>query len=88
MRTHTRLPVAPVSAADVRFFAADGTVLGAEHREIGEFTWLGTLDPDVAAIEVHTTLRATVAGEHVVGCSGAGPLPARRCAASRPSTSS
>ena len=44
--THTRLPVAPVSAADVRFFAADGTVLGAEHREIGEFTWLGTLDPN------------------------------------------
>ena len=72
VRTHTRLPVAPVSSADVRFFAADGTVLGAEHREIGEYTWLGTLDPAVASIEVHTTLRATAAGEHVVGCSGPG----------------
>ena len=36
------------SSADVRFFAADGDVLGAEHREIGEFTWLGTLEPAVA----------------------------------------
>jgi beta-glucosidase len=72
VRTHTRAPVAPVNAADVRFFAADGTVLGAEHREIAEFTWLGTLDPAVKAIEVHATLRATVAGEHVVGCAGTG----------------
>ena len=38
---HTRLPVADVGSADVRFLDADGTVLGAEHREIGEFTWLG-----------------------------------------------
>jgi beta-glucosidase len=47
-------------------------VLGAEHREIGEFTWLGSLDPAVRAIEVHTTLRAEGAGEYVVGCSGPG----------------
>ena len=47
-------------------------MLGAEHREVGEFTWLGTLDPAVAAIEVHTTLRADAAGEYVVGCSGPG----------------
>ena len=72
MRAHTRLPVAPVSAADVRFFAADGTVLGAEHREIGEFTWLGSLDPAVQAIEVHTTLRAEHTGTHTIGCSGPG----------------
>ena len=49
-----------------------GTVLSAEHREVGEFTWLGTLDPRVAAIEVHTTLRAERAGEHLVGPSGPG----------------
>ena len=72
VRAYTRLPVANVKAADVRFFAADGTVLGAEHREVGEFTWLGTLDPAVAAIEVHTTLRADAAGEYTVGCSGPG----------------
>jgi beta-glucosidase len=72
VRTSTRLAVADVRSADVRFLAADGTVLGAEHREVGEFTWLGTLDPRVAAIEVHTVLRAQEAGEHVVGASGAG----------------
>ena len=72
VQTHTRPPVAEVSSADVRFLAADGTVLGAEHRETGEYTWMGTLDPAVAAIEVHTTLRATVAGEHLIGCSGPG----------------
>ena len=72
VHTHTRPPVAEVSSADVRFLAADGTVLGAEHRETGEYTWMGTLDPAVAAIEVHTTLRATVAGEHLIGCSGPG----------------
>ena len=72
VRAYTRLPVANVKAADVRFIAADGTVLRAENREVGEFTWLGTLDPAVAAIEVHTTLRADAAGEYTVGCSGPG----------------
>jgi beta-glucosidase len=72
VRAYTRLPVAAVKSADVRFFSEDGTVLGAEHREIGEFTWLGSLDPAVRAIEVHTTLRAEGAGEYVVGCSGPG----------------
>ena len=47
VRAYTRLPVADVKSADVRFFAEDGTVLGAEHREVGEFTWLGSLDPAV-----------------------------------------
>ena len=39
--------------------------------------------PGAAAIEVHTTLRAERAGEHVIGCSGVGPPPARRSTASR-----
>jgi beta-glucosidase len=72
VRTSTRLAVADVRSADVRFLDAGGTVLDAEHREIGEFTWLGTLDPAVAAIEVHTSLRAERAGEYIVGCSGPG----------------
>ena len=72
VRTYTRLPVADVRSADVRFLDASGTVLAAEHREVAEFTWLGTLDPAVAAIEVHTTLRAETTGEHVIGCSGPG----------------
>ena len=71
MRAHTRLPVADISA-ELRFFDADDQLLSSEHRDVGEFTWLGTLDPAVAAIEVHTTLTADRAGEYVVGCSGAG----------------
>ena len=77
VRPHTRLPVADVSA-EVRFLGADGAVLAGERRETGEYTWLGSFAPapvaveDVAAIEVHATLRAEAAGEYVVGCSGAG----------------
>jgi beta-glucosidase len=72
VRPGTRPPVADVTSADVRFLDAGGTVLGAEQREVGAFTWMGTLDPAVAAIEVRTVLRAGEAGEYVVGCSGPG----------------
>jgi beta-glucosidase len=71
VRTHTRLPMAEVSA-EVRFIAGDGSVLGTEQREIGEFTWLGSLPAGAIAVEVHTTLHADAAGEYVVGCSGEG----------------
>ena len=69
VRTYTRLPVADVSA-EVRYLAADGRVLSTEQRETGEFAWMGSLEADV--IEVHATVRAERAGEHVIGCSGAG----------------
>ncbi|WP_037494821.1 beta-glucosidase [Solirubrobacter soli] len=72
VRTTTRLPIADITSADVRYLDADGTVILAENREIGELTWLGTLDPRVEAIELRTTLRAERAGEHLVGPSGAG----------------
>jgi beta-glucosidase len=72
VRTTTRLPIAEIASADVRYLDASGTVLAAEHREVGELTWMGTLDPRVASIELHTTLRAQRAGEHLVGPSGAG----------------
>jgi hypothetical protein len=47
----------------VRFLAADGTVRGHEDRTTGAFTWLNRFGPDlpmaeVAAVEVHTHLRA------------------------------
>jgi beta-glucosidase len=71
VRAHSRLPVARVSA-EVRFLDGDGGVVTSEQRETGDFTWLGTLPEGVAAIEVHTTLRASRSGEHVVGCSGVG----------------
>jgi beta-glucosidase len=71
VRAHTRLPVADI-AAELRFLDADGTVRSSEQRAIGEFTWLGTLDPAVAAIEVHTTIAAERDGQHRIGCSGAG----------------
>jgi beta-glucosidase len=69
VRTYTRLPAASV-ATEVRYLAADGTLLRTEHRETAEFAWMGSLDADV--IEVHATVRAERAGEHVIGCSGAG----------------
>jgi beta-glucosidase len=68
VRTYTRLPVAQVRA-EVTYFA-DGAVLGTERRDTGEFAWMGELEADV--IEVRATLRAERAGEHVIGCSGAG----------------
>ena len=71
VRAHTRMPVADISA-ELRFLDADDELLSSEHRDVGEYTWLGTLDPAVAAIEVHTTLTADRAGEYGVGCSGAG----------------
>jgi beta-glucosidase len=69
VRAYTRLPVADVSA-EVRYLAADGTVLSTERRETGQFAWMGTLAADI--IEVHATVRAERAGEHVIGCSGPG----------------
>ncbi|MDA0184633.1 glycoside hydrolase family 3 C-terminal domain-containing protein, partial [Solirubrobacter phytolaccae] len=61
VKAHTRLPVAQVSA-EVR----EGDV--SERRETGEFTWFD----DPKTVEVHTTITAEVAGEHVIGASGVG----------------
>ena len=56
---------------EVRFLAADGTVLQSEHRLGCAFNWLGSFGDglalgDVARIEVHAVLRAGDAG-HVRG---------------------
>jgi beta-glucosidase len=63
VKAHTRLPVADVSV-ELRF--PDRGV--SERREIGEYTWFG--EPET--VEVHTTITAEVAGEHVIGASGVG----------------
>jgi beta-glucosidase len=70
VRTHERLPVAALDV-EVRFLAADGAVVGTERRHTGEFRW-NALDPEITAVEVHTSLRADVAGEHRIGVSGIG----------------
>ena len=78
VRTQTGLPEAePEGGVEVRFLAADGTVLGSEHRDAAAFTWMVAFTPelpvrDVATVELRTRLRAGEAGEHVIGCSGVG----------------
>jgi beta-glucosidase len=62
---------------EVRFLAADGTVLQTEHRPGSAFNWLGSFGDglavgDVARIEVHAILRATGAGAYEVAGSGVG----------------
>src|SRR6185437_4741732 len=56
---------------EVRFLAGDDRVLDTERRRTGTFRW-NALDPAVRAVEVHATIRADAAGEHVVGASGVG----------------
>jgi beta-glucosidase len=86
VRSTERLPVAPLAqlrhpdggaGMEVRFLAADGTVRGREHRTNGAFTWLSRFGPDlpmadVAAVEVHTHVRAPETGTYLLGASGLG----------------
>jgi beta-glucosidase len=80
VRAHTRIAAAApalLGDVEVRFLAADGSLLGSEQRRTGTFTWLGSYGEgvatsEVAAVEVHGRLRAAAAGEHVVGASGVG----------------
>ncbi|MCX4911175.1 beta-glucosidase [Streptomyces sp. NBC_00878] len=82
-----RTPVAAVSylrhpdgsgeGAEVRFLAADGTLLGSERRAGAAYTWMGSYGPGVpvgrvARVEVHTVVRATEAGRYAIGGSGIG----------------
>ncbi len=76
VRAHTRIPAAAAEllpgGVEVRFLDADGAELATEHRHGAAFTWLGTLPPGAAAIELRATLRPTVGGEHLVGGTGVG----------------
>jgi beta-glucosidase len=76
VRSHTRLPPAAPellpAGIDVRFLAADGAVIGSERRFGASLAWQGTLDERATVIEARCRIRATMAGEHVIGCSGVG----------------
>ena len=82
-----RIPVADVAwlrppgdggpGVEVRFLAADGTVLGTERRAGCAFVWMGSFGDglatrDVAAVEVHARLCAREAGTYRVAASGIG----------------
>jgi beta-glucosidase len=67
VRTHERLPTADLDV-EVHYVGAG---LPPEPRRTGEFHW-NELPAGTTAIEVHATLRAETAGEHVVGASGVG----------------
>lgn len=59
--------------AEVRFVAADGTVLAREDRSSGAYNWMTGLGVDgVATVEVHATVRATEPGIYEIGGSGLG----------------
>ncbi len=75
-----RIPVAAkpwVDGCEVRFLAADGSVLASEQRRGCAFNWMGAYGRGVdagqlATIEVHAVLRATEAGTYTVAVSGVG----------------
>ena len=76
VRAHTRIPAATEDllpgGVHVRFLDAEGGELAAEHRHGAAFTWLGSLPPGTAAIELRATLRPAARGEHVIGVTGVG----------------
>ena len=76
VRAHTRIPAATPDllpgGVHVRFFDEAGGELGSENRHGASFTWLGTLPPGTAAIELRARLRPAAPGEHVIGATGAG----------------
>jgi beta-glucosidase len=59
---------------EVRFLAADGSVLGTEDRPGAAFNWMGGfgVEGETARIEVHAVLRATDPGTYALGVSGMG----------------
>ncbi|MDQ1655845.1 MAG: beta-glucosidase [Cryptosporangiaceae bacterium] len=81
-----RVPPAPLDlvrtpagdpGVEVRFLAADGTVLAAEHRTVTAFNWLSRFTPElpigrVAAVEVHAVVTASTDGTYQLGASGIG----------------
>jgi beta-glucosidase len=83
VRPSARIPVAGApwvrrsdgaEGVEVRFVAADGTVLGSEQRPGCAFTWHDAFPYTVAVdrIEVHTVIRATEPGAYTIAGSGIG----------------
>ena len=76
---------------EVRFLAADGSVLGAEERPGCAFNWLGGFGVERRARRASRSapvLRATDTGTYAVGVLGHGALPARGRRRGRCSTAS
>jgi beta-glucosidase len=74
-----RLPDGSGPGLEVRLFGSDGGLLAREHRRGAALTWLGSFTDgrpisDVAAVEVHTVIRAPEAGTYQIGASGLGPF--------------
>ncbi|HEY1625236.1 MAG TPA: glycoside hydrolase family 3 C-terminal domain-containing protein [Streptosporangiaceae bacterium] len=84
---HGRVPVAgapwlyqpdgETSGVEVRFFDENGTLLGAELRGVGSWTWMGGFGPSyppgaVTRLEVHCLIKATDAGAYRLGVSALG----------------
>jgi beta-glucosidase len=62
---------------EVRFFDADGALLGSELRGVGSWTWMGGFGPSyppgtVARLEVHCVLQAATGGTYRLGVSALG----------------
>ena len=75
--SYLRHPDGSGAGVQVRFLAADGTVLGSERRAGAAYTWMGSYGPGVPAgrvarVEVRTVLRAAGAGRYAIGGSGIG----------------
>ncbi|MGW0947792.1 beta-glucosidase [Streptomyces sp. NPDC002623] len=75
--SHLRHPDGSGEGTEVRFLAADGTLLGSERRAGAAYTWMGSYGPgvpvgQVARVEVHTVVRAADAGRYALGGSGIG----------------
>jgi beta-glucosidase len=65
------------SGVIVEMIGRDGTVLLSEHRDTGDFMWMGSLAPGldpalVATLRVTTEIHAVHGGVHQVGFSGVG----------------
>lgn len=75
--SYLRHPDGSGEGVEVRFLAADGTLLGSERRSGSAYTWMGSYGPgvptgQVARVEVRTVIRATDAGRYAIGGSGIG----------------
>jgi beta-glucosidase len=87
VRPGDRMPIAPVellrlpdsedTGVQVRFFGADDTELGQEHRQAASMMWWGPIDENLAAsevdhLEVRTNVRVPKDGRYEIGTSGLG----------------
>jgi beta-glucosidase len=85
-RSTNRLPTAPPGllrrsdgseGVEVRFLAANGTVVGTEERNAAAYNWMNTVGDgipieELTAVEVYARARADQDGTYLIGASGVG----------------